>query len=146
MSEYRRRYEPARPMRPHLRIARPVSALERSVAMYSEGLGLTEIGRFADHAGFDGVMLGGVGLGYHFEFTYCRTRPVQPSPTEEDLLVFYLSDPAEWRRACKSMLEAGFNEVSSFNPYWRQRGRTFEDHDGYRVVLEQSEWGHGERS
>jgi hypothetical protein len=108
--------------------------------MYREGLGLTEIGRFLDHEGFDGVMLGRIGLSYHFEFTYCRSRPVQPDPTPEDLVVFYLPDHAEWESACRSMVDAGFREVSPFNPYWRQRGRTFEDHDGYRIVLENDEW------
>jgi catechol 2,3-dioxygenase-like lactoylglutathione lyase family enzyme len=127
-------------MKPHLRIARPVSALERSVAMYRKGLGLIELGKFEDHEGFDGVMLGRDGLGYHFEFTYCRTHPVEPRPTPEDLVVFYLPDHAEWQRTCQSMLEAGFREVEPFNPYWRRRGRTFEDHDRYRVVLEQAEW------
>ena len=42
----------------HLRIARPVSNLDRSVALYRHGLGLEEIGRFENHEGFDGVMLG----------------------------------------------------------------------------------------
>ena len=123
-----------------LRIARPVSALERSVAMYRKGLGLMEIGRFENHAGFDGVMLGRPDLHYHFEFTYCRAHPVVPTPTPEDLLVFYLPDANRWRQACASMLEAGFVEVSSFNPYWQQRGRTFEDYDHYRIVLEQAQW------
>ena len=125
---------------PQLRIARPVSALERSVAMYWKGLGLVEIGRFADHEGFDGVMLGQPGAGYHFEFTYCRSHPVAPSPTPEDLVVLYLPRADEWRTTCAAMLEAGFKEVESFNPYWSTRGRTFEDHDRYRVVLEQAAW------
>ena len=124
----------------HVRIARPVSQLERSVTMYRRGLGLAEIGRFADHEGFDGVMLGKPGLGYHFEFTYCRTHPVVPAPTPEDLVVFYLPEADEWRSACAAMLEAGFVEVEPFNPYWRRRGKTFADHDGYRVVLEQAVW------
>jgi len=127
-------------MKAHLRIARPVSALERSAAMYCRGLGLREIGRFENHQGFDGVMVGNVGLDYHFEFTYCRTHPVQPVPTPEDLIVFYLPDRMEWQTRCMSMLEARFAEVAPFNPYWRQRGRTFEDHDGYRIVLEQASW------
>jgi catechol 2,3-dioxygenase-like lactoylglutathione lyase family enzyme len=127
-------------MQEQLRIARPVSALERAVAMYRDGLGLREIGRFEDHEGFDGVMLGREGLPYHFEFTYCRAHPVLPNPTAEDLLVFYLPDAGEWRQACVSMLEAGFVEVAPFNPYWGQRGRTFEDPDRYRVVLERARW------
>jgi hypothetical protein len=108
--------------------------------MYRKGLGLVEIGRFENHDGFDGVMLGRPDLHYHFEFTYRRAHPVVPTPTPEDLLVFYLPDANNWRQACASMLEAGFVEVLSFNPYWQQRGRTFEDYDHYRTVLEQAQW------
>ena len=127
-------------MRAKLRIARPVRALERSAVMYEQGLGLTRIGRFEDHEGFDGIMLGKAGLDYHFEFTYQRGRPVHPNLTPEDLIVFYLPDHAEWLRTCQAMLNAGFVEVVPFNPYWRRCGRTFEDHDSYRVVLEHAEW------
>ena len=127
-------------MQTQLRIARPVSALDRSVAMYRKGLGLMEIGRFENHDGFDGVILGRPNLHYHFEFTYCRAHPLVPTPTAEDLLVFYLPNADEWRQTCASMLEAEFVQVSSFNPYWQQRGRTFEDHDHYRVVLELAQW------
>jgi catechol 2,3-dioxygenase-like lactoylglutathione lyase family enzyme len=127
-------------MQPHLRIARPVSALEKSVAMYCKGLGLVEIGRFENHVGFDGAMLGKAGLGYHFEFTYCAMHPIPPAPTPEDLVVFFLPDVEEWWVHCALMLEAGFIEVQPFNPYWQRRGRTFRDHDGYRTVLEQDAW------
>lgn len=127
-------------MKAHLRVARPVRDLERSAALYREGLGLEEIGRFTDHAGFDGVMLGDRRCPYHFEFTYCRHHPVAPTPTQEDLVVFYLPDRGEWSQACARMLAAGFLEMPSFNPYWGRRGRTFEDPDGYRVVLENADW------
>jgi hypothetical protein len=99
-------------MRAHLRIARPVSSLARSVTMYAKGLSLQEIGRFQDHGGFDGVMLGNHGLSYHFEFTYCRAHPVAPSPTPEDLIIIYLPELEDWRRTCSLMLETGFVEVS----------------------------------
>jgi len=127
-------------MTPHLRIARPVSNLQRTSAMYRQGLGLQVVGGFADHEGFDGVMLGLAGAGYHFEFTYCRTHPVAPAPTAEDLAVFYLPSQTDWQDACARMLAAGFKQVTSFNPYWESRGRTFEDHDGYRIVLQNAEW------
>lgn len=131
-------------MQHHLRIARPVGDLARSEALYRDGLGLRVIGRFADHAGFDGVMLGRAGAAWHFEFTQCRTHPVRPAPTPEDLTVLYVPDAAEWQAACARMLAAGFAPVASFNPYWDAVGRTFEDADGYRVVLQNAAWGERE--
>jgi catechol 2,3-dioxygenase-like lactoylglutathione lyase family enzyme len=127
----------------HLRIARPVSDLEKTKAMYVSGLGLKILGNFEDHEGFDGVMLGRADSDHHFEFTHCRRHPVAPTPTREDLVVFYIADPSEWRAACSRLLAAGFKQVPSFNPYWDVRGRTFEDHDGYRVVLQGAAWSNG---
>ena len=107
--------------------------------MYRRGLGLHIIGAFQGHAGFDGVMLGVPDGTYHFEFTYSPKLEV-PSPSPEDLVVLYVPDPEEWAALCGSMLAAGFKAVSSFNPYWDVRGRTFEDADGYRTVLQRAEW------
>ena len=128
-------------MKAHLRIARPVTDLARAKAMYGEGLGLEVLGSFEGHDGFDGVMLGAPGAGHHFEFTVCRTHAVKPAPTKEDLVVFYLPDAAAWGAACARMAAAGFREVASFNPYWDAKGRTFEDPDGYRTVLQNAAWG-----
>ncbi len=124
----------------HFRIARPVRDLARSVEMYKRGLGLIQIGHFVDHDGFDGVMLGNEGADYHFEFTYCRRHPVTPKPTPEDLFVFYLPAEDKWAARCDAMLNVGFLEVQSFNPYWKTNGRTFEDPDGYRTVLARAAW------
>ena len=88
-----------------------------------------------DHDGFDGAMLGPAQGDWHVELTHCRTHPVRPRPTPEDLLVLYVPDAGEWRTACDRMLAAGFVAVASFNPYWDGRGRTFEDPDGYRIVM-----------
>jgi catechol 2,3-dioxygenase-like lactoylglutathione lyase family enzyme len=128
-------------MSPHLRVARPVSDLEVSAEMYRRGLGLQELGRFEDHDGFDGRMLGTPGAAFHFEFTRSHAHPVRPAPTAEDLLVFYVPDGGAWRDRCAAMLAAGFKAVPSFNPYWERSGRTFEDRDGYRVVIERDDWG-----
>jgi len=54
----------------HLRVARPVSNLQRAQQMYCAGLGLEVIDGFENHEGFDGVMLGFRGCDYHLEFTY----------------------------------------------------------------------------
>lgn len=127
-------------MIPHLRVARPVTDLARSADLYCRGLGLRVLGSFRDHDGFDGVMLGMEGAGYHLEITCCRTHPLAPAPTPEDLLVLYIPDRAEWESRCASLAAAGFRPVEPFNPYWGLRGRTFEDPDGYRVVIQQAAW------
>ena len=108
--------------------------------MYTRGLGLVQVGHFTDHDGIDGVMLGWEDAGYHLEFTCSRHHPVSPSPTPDDLLVFYLPVADEWTSQCAAMLAAGFREVTSLNPYWNVHGRTCEDPDGYRVVLQHAAW------
>jgi catechol 2,3-dioxygenase-like lactoylglutathione lyase family enzyme len=127
-------------MKTHIRIARPVSNLARAREQYCRGLDLRVIGSFENHEGFDGVMLGRDGQGWHFEFTICRNHPLHPAPTLEDLVVFYEPDAVAWRGACERALQAGFVEVASFNPYWDQRGHTFADFDGYRTVIQNAAW------
>jgi hypothetical protein len=127
-------------MASYFRIARPVTDLSRVEAMYRDGLGLLRLGQFHDHEGFDGVMLGEPGATYHFEFTHCRSRPIKPTPTSEDLLVFYVPEREGWVSRCEAMEAVGFKEVASANPYWEKRGRTFEDPDGYRVVIQCAIW------
>ena len=53
----------------HLRVARPTDDLEAVVRFYRDGLGLDLLYEFRGHDGFDGVMLGRKGAGYHLEFT-----------------------------------------------------------------------------
>ncbi len=124
-----------------LRVARPTDRLEAVVDFYTTGLGLYIIGHFEDHDGFDGVMLGIPGASYHLEFTRKRGHEVGRAPTEDHLLVFYLPDRAEWQRVIDRMRGAGHSPVASFNPYWDKLGVTFEDPDGYRVVLQGAAWG-----
>ena len=123
-----------------LRVARPTDDLEAVAKFYREGLGFTELYRFADHDGFDGVMLGHVGWPFHLELTHRRGAPITPLSTDEDLLVFYLPDRGEWNAAVQRVRDAGAREVESSNPYWAVRGATFLDADGYRFVLENAGW------
>ena len=123
-----------------LRFARPTDHLEEVLRFYTEGLGLTRLGSFEDHEGFDGVMLGIPGATYHLEFTRKRGHVAGPAPTRENLLVFYLPDAAEWQQSVNRLVAAGYQPVQSFNPYWDRSGRTFQDPDGYRVVLQNSRW------
>jgi catechol 2,3-dioxygenase-like lactoylglutathione lyase family enzyme len=124
----------------HVRIARPVSDVGRAREMYCRGLGLRVLASFENHEGFEGVILGLAQGNVHFELTRCASHPVAPSPSPEDLAVFYLPSAEAWRHACAAMIDAGFREVRSFNPYWQRRGRTFEDPDRYRTVLQNADW------
>ncbi len=127
-------------MKAHLRVARPTDQLQAIAKMYEQGLGLKVLGHFEDHAGFDGIMLGDESMPYHFEFTHHRGHSVGKAPTEDHLIVFYIPDKAEWEAFCSRMVSAGFKQVTSYNPYWDVHGRTFEDLDGYRVVLQNTAW------
>lgn len=123
-----------------LRVARPTAHLEEVVRFYIVGLGLEELGSFQDHDGFDGVMVGLAGAPYHLEFTVKRGHDAGRAPTEDNLLVFYLPKEREWQAAVDRMVTEGYPPVTSFNPYWHRSGRTFEDPDGYRVVLQHGSW------
>ena len=126
-----------------LRVARPTDDLEAVTRFYRDGLGFEVIASFTDHAGFDGVMLGHAGGAYHLEFTHQRGHSVGRAPTAEDLLVFYLPDRIEWEQAVQRMIDRGYSPTASHNPYWDVNGKTFEDPDGYRIVLQNAAWRPG---
>jgi uncharacterized glyoxalase superfamily protein PhnB len=104
------------------------------------GLGLEKLGSFHDHAGYDGVMVGVKGAPYHLEFTHRRGHAAGRAPSHDNLLVLYLPEASEWRSAIDRMTAAGYPRVPSLNPYWDRSGFTFEDPDGYRVVLQNEAW------
>jgi len=123
-----------------LRVARATDRIEEVVRFYVEGLGLGTLGSFENHEGFDGLMIGTPDAPYHLEFTHRRGDIVGRAPSKENLLVFYLPEQGEWRSAIDRMETAGYKSVPSLNPYWDLDGRTFEDPDGYRVVLQNARW------
>jgi catechol 2,3-dioxygenase-like lactoylglutathione lyase family enzyme len=122
--------------RAHLRVARPTDDLAALVRFYRDGLGFEVLFEFRDHDGFDGVMLGHKGAAYHLEFTRRRGHAAGRAPTPDNLLVFYLPDRGEWEGSLRRLEAVGCRAVPAFNPYWDRNGRTFEDPDGYRVVLQ----------
>jgi catechol 2,3-dioxygenase-like lactoylglutathione lyase family enzyme len=124
----------------HLRIARPTDNIPALVKFYREGLGFELLFEFKDHDGFDGVMLGHKSAPYHLEFTRKQGHPAGRAPTDENLLVFYLPDRAEFSRVVARLHDAGYKPVPAFNRYWEKSGKTFEDPDGYRVVLQNASW------
>ncbi|UPL49412.1 VOC family protein [Hymenobacter sublimis] len=129
-------------MVPKLRVARPTDQLAAVVRFYRDGLGLRELGSFAGHEGFDGVMLGHPQAPYHLEFTSQPGHLIGRAPTADHLLVFYLPDRLEWQLAVDRLQAQGYSSVPAANPYWDKLGLTFEDPDGYRVVLQQAAWNY----
>jgi catechol 2,3-dioxygenase-like lactoylglutathione lyase family enzyme len=119
-----------------LRFARHTNRLEEVVRFYRDGLGLPEIGRFADHEGYDGVFLAVPGTDAHLEFTSGgQHAPSAPNP--EILLVLYLGSQDAVAVARE---RAGAEPVEQANPYWRQHGVTISDPDGFRIVLVPTRW------
>ena len=125
---------------PILRIARASNNIRNISEMYLHGLGLQVLGKFENHSGYDGVILGSPKFPYHFEFTFEHGHQAPRSNSHENIIVFYISDFEEWKKRCEEMLAAGFSVVPSKNPYWDIEGRTFEDIDGYRIVITNRSW------
>jgi catechol 2,3-dioxygenase-like lactoylglutathione lyase family enzyme len=122
-----------------LRVARHTEQLDAVVAFYRDGIGLTEVGGFRDHEGYDGVFLTVPGTDAHLELTAGGAHGA-PAPHPESLLVLYLGDE-EAVRAAAERLAVG--PVRPANPYWAEHGLTFEDPDGFRVVLVPERWPPG---
>ncbi len=118
-----------------VRFARPTDRLEAVVAFYRDGLGLPEIARFEDHAGYDGVMLGLPDGSCHLEFTQHVDGSPCPAPSRDNLLVLYIPDADHLARLRDRLAGHGHQPVEPENPYWRDKSLTFEDPDGWRVVL-----------
>ncbi|HEY1594594.1 MAG TPA: VOC family protein [Thermoleophilaceae bacterium] len=119
-----------------LRVARHTERLDQVVAFYRDGIGLKEIGGFHDHDGYDGVFLEVPGTEAHLELTSGGEHGA-PVPHPESLLVLYLGN-AEAVQAVAARL--GVGPVPPANPYWAEHGLTFEDPDGFRVVLVPEHW------
>ncbi|PHM68764.1 VOC family protein [Xenorhabdus sp. KJ12.1] len=123
-----------------LRVARPTDNLKEITDMYVNGLGFKLLGEFQGHNNFDGSIIGHEKHSYHLEFTHHQGTVVGRAPTKDNLLVFYFSENSVWEQCCERMINAGFKVVQSYNDYWDVVGKTFEDIDGYRVVLQNREW------
>ncbi|KJS35070.1 MAG: glyoxalase [Hyphomonas sp. BRH_c22] len=123
-----------------IRIARPTDNLDALLPFYRDGLGFEVLYAFRGHGDFDGIMLGHPGAPYHLEFTRAHGHAAGRAPTEDNLLLFYLPEPERFDAAVQRMRGAGFSPVRAFNAYWDVKGVTFEDPDGYRIVLQNAAW------
>ncbi|MCP1164882.1 MULTISPECIES: VOC family protein [Bacillus] len=117
------------------RIARPTDRFEKVIEFYEKGLGLKRISEFYNHEGYDGVMFGLPEEEYHLEFTRHIDGSPCPAPTKDNLLVFYMVEDSEMKKVSKRLHALGYDEVKPENPYWKDKGITIEDPDGWRIVL-----------
>jgi catechol 2,3-dioxygenase-like lactoylglutathione lyase family enzyme len=118
-----------------VRIARPTDRLDHIVRFYCDALGFEQVGSFTGHAGYDGVMVGLPGKTYHLEFTQHADGSLCPAPSKDNLLVLYIEDKSAIDRMVARLRAYGHEPVPPENPYWAERGVTFEDPDGWRIVL-----------
>lgn len=119
----------------NFRVARPSNDLGSLHRFYVDGLGLAVLGEFKNHDGFDGLILSLPDGSTQLEFTRAHGHVAPRAPTQDHLLVFYIDDDLAFETARQRMQTHGFESVSSFNPYWDRYGVTFEDPEGYRIVL-----------
>jgi hypothetical protein len=117
------------------RIARPTNNLAAISHFYVVGLGLEEIGSFTGHDGYDGVLLGLPGVQHHLEFTQFKSAENCLAPSHDHLLVLYFESPEKYTAAIARLHRLNILPVEPANPYWAHKSQTFEDPEGWRVVL-----------
>lgn len=104
------------------------------VRFYRDGLGLAVTDQFEGHAGYSGVIFE-LARDVELEITnHTHGRaPIEPDP--DDLLVIYLPSAGRVARRRQRLERQGYVRVDPVNPWWSGRAVTFEDPDGWRVVL-----------
>lgn len=117
------------------RIARPTNQLEKVLHFYQDGLKLPLIGRFENHNGYSGIILGLPDHQYQLEFTSYADGTPCPAPSKDNLLVFYFDTEEKYKEIQHCIERIGYQPVEPENPYWKTNSLTYEDPDGWRVVL-----------
>ncbi len=121
----------------NLRIARHTNNLEKIEDFYVNILGFEPLGGFQNHATYDGVFIGKLGLDWHFEFTQSEAK-ANHTFDEDDVTVLYPKTILEYNNLVKSILENNISIITSKNPYWNENGKMFLDPDGFRIIISDS--------
>lgn len=120
------------------RVTRPARDLAVARHFYEVLLGLAVLASFADHDGFDGVILGLPDERSQLELVV-GPEAITPRPSAEDALVLYCDEPTATTVATR-LRSAQVPEVRAddhdLNPYWARNGAAvFVDPDGYRTII-----------
>lgn len=122
-----------------VRLARPTAQLDEIIQFYCQGLGFNSLLEFDwDQAGYAGVVLSIPGTDIYLEFVTHQkgfSKDEINPPTEDHLLVFYLEHKSDYEATKHRLVEMGYYPVKAKNQHWDLAGSTFEDPDGWRVVL-----------
>lgn len=121
----------------HLRIARPSRDLEVAERFWVTGVGLEVLLRVDGEPAL--LMVGWPDAAWHLELVADSEGTLAAAPTEEDLLVLYLTGEID-QDVISRLTDAGGVRVPARNPYWDQWGITIADPDGYRLVLSTRSW------
>ena len=117
-----------------LRVARHTTDIEKIKSFYIDFLGFEILGEFYGHDGYDGIFIGLPQKDWHLEFTISDHVP-KHTPDEDDLLVFYSVDQNEFGAINARAIQMGHKTQNARNPYWDLKGKTYQDPDGFRVVI-----------
>lgn len=119
------------------RSARHTNNLYPIITFYTEILGLSVLGEFKDHDGYDGVFIGAPDADWHLEFT-TSTELAQHEPDEDDLLVFYPASADEYTAITERFAKHNIPTAEPKNPYWKVNGTLYKDPDGFGVMIVRS--------
>jgi hypothetical protein len=116
------------------RIARHTNDLEIIKIFYVDVLGLSFLGNFENHEGYDGIFIGNTDSDWHLEFTKSNEKTIRKFD-EDDLLVFYPKTKLEYDSLTNKLLNNRVQTVIAKNNYWNNNGKMYLDPDGFRIVI-----------
>jgi len=116
------------------RLARHTNRLDQLKDFYVNLIGLSVLGEFKNHSGYDGVFIGNANLDWHLEFTQTGEL-VDHKFDEDDILVFYPETHSEYDNLLERINSLQVVKLIPKNPYWQENGITFKDPDGHTVVI-----------
>jgi len=116
------------------RVARHTNNLEAIKSFYIKILGLEDLGGFANHEDYHGVLIGQPNESWHLEFTQSNDI-AQHTFDEDDILVFYPNTELEYNAIINRINMQALAFIKAKNPYWNTNGKMLLDPDGYRVVI-----------
>jgi catechol 2,3-dioxygenase-like lactoylglutathione lyase family enzyme len=116
------------------RYARHTTDLQNITNFYTDVVGLSILGSFENHDGYDGIFLGFPERDWHLEFTLSENKP-HHTFDEDDALVFYVYSEMELSVVQKRLDRLGIQAEQPKNPYWSRNGVMISDPDGHKIIF-----------